>query len=215
MLQATKSDRDEVVDALHDKADISKLNGMVNDQLFEAHMEDIEKHILDAYRKFDIQEYVWQVSLKCNFRLALYLIFSTLITLYLQKAINDMQNSIDSKANLDQLVFFRNDVNKTLQRLKGEINVLQDIVGEPKAATLRRKIHRDTACLSCSTPAYMAMEEPGLIPKLPAVRPPVIGAEETSLKRDHGPRKPKVDGVGDRASYYPGQKPPHSIDHRY
>lgn len=62
VLRETKSDRDEVADALKDKAGLAALNGLVSRQEFDAVRGDFEKRIGSAYDKFNNQEVVWQVS---------------------------------------------------------------------------------------------------------------------------------------------------------
>ena len=64
MLRDTKSDREEVADALRDKAGICELNGLVALQQFEAVRGDFEKRIGAAYDKFNNQENIWQVSFR-------------------------------------------------------------------------------------------------------------------------------------------------------
>lgn len=61
-MRDTKSDREEVADALRDKAGLGELNGLVSLQQFDAVREDFEKRIEEAYNTFNNQEYVWQVS---------------------------------------------------------------------------------------------------------------------------------------------------------
>lgn len=67
MLRDIKSDREEVADALRDKAGIGELNGLVSLQQFDAVRGDFEKRIGSAFDKFNNQEIVWQVS--CFLRL--------------------------------------------------------------------------------------------------------------------------------------------------
>lgn len=57
-----KSDRDEVADALKDKAGLSALNGLVTLQQFDAVRGDFEKQIGASYDKFNSQEIIWQVK---------------------------------------------------------------------------------------------------------------------------------------------------------
>lgn len=72
-----------------------------------------------------------------------------------------------------------------MQNLKQRINYITEIVGEPKAAALTRKLHRDAACLSCAGPAYMDMEE-CILPILPSVKSSTIGpVKEKSSVGDH------------------------------
>lgn len=81
------------------------------------------------------------------------------------------------------------------------------IVGEPNAAAVTRKLFRDATCLSCATPAHMNLEEPGIVAALPALsgsRPPVYGAEAWKNTK----------GEGDRQLCFPGQPIPHPQDIR-
>lgn len=81
---------------------------------------------------------------------------------------------------------------------------MMEIVGEPRAAAVMKKLHRDAACISCATRADMELEEHAIVPALPAMRPPKICAEAP---------KPKEDG--DHGLCYLGQPIPHPRDPRY
>ncbi|CAG9785015.1 unnamed protein product [Diatraea saccharalis] len=148
LLRGEKSDRDEVADALRDKAGIAALNGLVSRPEFDAVRGDLEKRIGAAYDKFNNQEIVWQYSIK--------------------------------------------------------IKAMMDIVGEPRAAAVSRKLHRDAACLSCTTPAHMDIEEHKVGPSFPAIRPPTMGETKS---------KPCQDGDHEGVCY-PGFSIPHSPDPR-
>lgn len=100
----------------------------------------------------------------------------------------------------------KSEINKYLNIMKGRMQFLIDIVGEPKSAMLSRKLFRDTACLSCGSPAHMDHEEPCVVPALPKLhsgRKPAEGAEA---------RHPK--GDGDHGICYPGLPLPHPRDPR-
>lgn len=80
-----------------------------------------------------------------------------------------------------------------------------DILGEPVAAATTKKLFRDSACLSCSTPAHMEPTESETIPKLPEFPKSAqkgVDTEQTS--------KPAQDNV-----CIPGRPVPHAIDPRY
>ncbi|XP_052738606.1 uncharacterized protein LOC112044539 [Bicyclus anynana] len=184
VLREMKSDRDEVADALRNKAGLGALNGLVTQQQFDAVRGDFEKRIGASYNKFNNQEIVWQ------------------------KIIDELFREINEKADWVQVVALRDDINKNLNYIQNKICAMEEIVGEPRAATISRKLFRDAACLSCSSPANMNLEE-STLPALPAftkqsTRPPTIGAEDTT--------KPKEDG--DHGLCYPGQPIPHARDPR-
>lgn len=93
------------------------------------------------------------------------------------------------------LELLRTSIKNNLQNLKQRITYVAEIVGEPKAAALARKLHRDATCLSCAAPAYMDTEE-CILPMLPAVRSQSIGIEipvkETASIGDHVTQLPKI-----------------------
>ncbi|XP_047527042.1 myosin-10-like isoform X1 [Vanessa atalanta] len=185
ILRGTKSDRDEVADALRDKAGIGALNGLVTQQQFDAVRGDFEKRIAASYDKFNNQEIIWQ------------------------KAIDDLLRELNEKAGLEQIASLRDDINTNLEKLRSKVNAMMEIVGEPRLAATTKKLFRDTACLSCSSPAHMDIDEPNVIPPLPALpnpsrRPPIIEAENIT--------KPKEDG--DHGLCYPGRPIQHPKDPR-
>ncbi|XP_028172708.1 uncharacterized protein LOC114361753 [Ostrinia furnacalis] len=184
ILRDTKSDRDEVADALRDKAGLGALNGLVSRQEFDAVRGDFEKRIGSAYDKFNNQEIVWQ------------------------KAIDDLIRELNEKADWIQVVSLQGSINKYLEKFRNKIREMEEVVGEPRAATVSRKLHRDAECLSCATAAHMDIEEPNklpLMPGFPSSRPPAIGAEAKT--------KPSEDG-DHRGVCYPGMPVPHAIDPR-
>lgn len=61
-LRATKCDYEQLQDGLHDKVDISALNGMINQEQYDACILQIYDKMAAVYRKFDAQEIEWQVS---------------------------------------------------------------------------------------------------------------------------------------------------------
>ncbi|XP_052750503.1 uncharacterized protein LOC113511859 [Galleria mellonella] len=164
LLRDTKSDREEVTDALRDKAGLGALNRLVSLQQFDAIRGDFEKRIGAAYDKFNNQEIIWQ------------------------KAIDELVRELNEKADWIQVASLRDDVNKNLDMLRSRLHAMMEIVGEPQAAAVSRRLHRDTACLSCASPAHMALEEPGVIPALPALilpRPPTVGAEAPTKTKEN------------------------------
>ncbi|XP_063821361.1 uncharacterized protein LOC135071509 isoform X2 [Ostrinia nubilalis] len=184
ILRDTKSDRDEVADALRDKAGLGALNGLVSRQEFDAVRGDFEKRIGSAYDKFNNQEIVWQ------------------------KAIDDLIRELNEKADWIQVVSLQGSINKYLEKFRNKIREMEEVVGEPRAATVSRKLHRDAECLSCATAAHMDIEEPNklpLMPGFPSSRPPAIGAEAKT--------KPSED-EDHRGVCYPGMPVPHAIDPR-
>ncbi|KOB69036.1 Uncharacterized protein OBRU01_14007 [Operophtera brumata] len=179
LLRDIKADREEVADALRDKVGLGALNGIVSLQQFDAVRGDIEKQIATAYDKFNSQETIWQ------------------------KIIDDLLRELNEKTDWIQVISLKEDINKHLDNFRCRLNTMMEVVGEPKAAAVAKKLHRDLACLCCSTPTDMLLEEHVILPVLPAMRQPTKGAEARMLKGD-----------GDHGPCYPGHPIPHPRDPR-
>ncbi|KPI97837.1 Glutamine-rich protein 2 [Papilio xuthus] len=180
VLREVKPDRDEVADALRDKAGLKALNGLVSQNHFDAVRGDFQKSVAAAYDKFNNQEIVWQ------------------------KAIDDIFRELSEKADWVQLNSLSNDIDNKLKMLNSRAQLIMDILGEPVAAATTKKLFRDSACLSCSTPAHMETTETDTIPKLPEFPKPAqkgLDTEQTS--------KPTEEHV-----CIPGRPIPHVIDPR-
>ena len=130
------------------------------------------------------------------------MLFPTL-TLF-QKSIDEMVRVLNEKADQLQVETLADDINKHLNRLKGRIKIIADIVGEPKSAIVNKKVFRDTACLACGSPAQMDIIEPNKVPalpKFPSAREPAEGESQAK-------------GAGDSKLCYPGGPIPHPRDPR-
>lgn len=118
-----------------------------------------------------------------------------------------MVKVFNEKADLIQVQTLKDDINKYLNMLKGRIQIIADIVGEPKSAMTNKKVFRDTTCLSCGTPANMDLVEANKVPalpKFPSAREPAEGAEA----------EPQTKGAGDSRLCFPGMPIPHPRDPR-
>lgn len=126
----------------------------------------------------------------------------------LQKAIDDLIRILNEKADIIQVESLRDEIARYVNKMKERIQFIQDIVGDPKSAMLSKKLFRDTACLSCGSPAHMDYEEPNTIPALPifpSARQPGEGAEAESTTK----------GGGDHGICYKDFVIPHPRDPRY
>ncbi|XP_050669447.1 myosin-9-like isoform X2 [Leptidea sinapis] len=186
ILRESKSDRDEVADALRDKAGLGALNGLVSLQQFNAVRGDFEKRIGAAYDKFNSQEMIWQ------------------------KAIDDLLRELDEKGDLAQVIALRDEIYCHIQKLNAKCTAMQEILGEPNAAAISRAIIRDANCLSCSSPANLSSNAESGIPALPefpkSKRPPTIGAEVKSGPKEDGdhicyPGQPITHTIDPRAHF--------------
>ena len=112
---------------------------------------------------------------------------------------------LNEKADLVQIQCLKDDINKHLNKFQDRIQIIQDIVGDPKTPMVSRKVFRDAACLSCSTPAHMDSEEQNKEPALAKSTQPAKGDD----------RKSETKGGGDYGICYPNTPIPHQRDQRY
>ncbi|XP_061718188.1 uncharacterized protein LOC133525815 [Cydia pomonella] len=148
MLREQKADRDELLDILRDKADISMLDGLVRQEEFERAQADLEQRLDQCNDKFKRQDEVWM------------------------DAIRDLRELADTKAQMTELLKIRDEATTQLLSIDERINRLALILGEPKAAMLMRKLARDAVCGSCLTPAMMHPGADPMPPALPAAHGP-------------------------------------------
>ncbi|CAG4992538.1 unnamed protein product [Colias eurytheme] len=64
MLREQKADRDEVVDGLRDKADTSRLAGLLTESEFATVRADLERRLAVCHDKFQRQDNVWMTAIK-------------------------------------------------------------------------------------------------------------------------------------------------------
>ncbi|XP_063379450.1 uncharacterized protein LOC134666229 [Cydia fagiglandana] len=163
IIRDAKADRDEITDVLRDKAGIENLNGMVSAGEFNAVCADLQTKINASYNKFNNQEVVWQM------------------------AIDDLTKSINEKGDWKVIYTLREDINRHLNNLQDKVDKLIEVVGEPRAAAIRKKLFSDADCVCCGTPASMNIEVPvQRLPNFTKIRASADGAE--------GPNIPKEDG---------------------
>ncbi|KAI8428991.1 hypothetical protein MSG28_007580 [Choristoneura fumiferana] len=144
-LQQKKSTRDEVTDALSDKAGIAALNGLVTMEQYQAVRGDFEKRIGHAYDKFNNKEITWQ------------------------KAIDDLVRELNEKTDLHQLVYLNKEIQKYLTLMRKYLDDMLALVGDIDPITTKRKVERSDNCLSCGTQFNAETDE-----DLSETRPPVI-----------------------------------------
>ncbi|KPJ17306.1 hypothetical protein RR48_08797 [Papilio machaon] len=148
MLRDQKSDRDEVLDALRDKADISRLAGLLTEEKFaEAHGE-LERMLDICQDKFKRQDKTWI------------------------RALEDIEKALEMKAEQTELMSSRQDVEARLQELHDLLQRLEEQLGDPIAALLMRRLGRGAVCGACGTSALMTPGVPPQPPELPALPAP-------------------------------------------
>ncbi|XP_038212880.1 centrosomal protein of 131 kDa-like [Zerene cesonia] len=150
MLREQKADRDEVVDGLRDKADTSRLAGLLTESEFATVRADLERRLAVCHDKFQRQDNVWMTAIK------------------------DLNKITDGKSEIIDLLSARDELQKELQVLHQRLQVLAAVLGEPNAAVVKRKLGVGAACAACGAPALMSPRDAtrGAPPRLPALRAP-------------------------------------------
>ncbi|KAJ8719874.1 hypothetical protein PYW08_012049 [Mythimna loreyi] len=162
MLREQKADRDEVADGLRDKADLTRMAGLLHEKDFAQARFEIEKRIEKSYDKFQKQDEVWQAAMR------------------------DMSHIADQKSDLVALMAFKERATNELNMAREKQNQLEIMLGEPEAALLTRHLATSAACGSCLTPAVMALKDAtyGKPALLPALRPTPLGAEDPCVAEE-------------------------------
>ncbi|XP_022113198.2 uncharacterized abhydrolase domain-containing protein DDB_G0269086 [Pieris rapae] len=162
LLREQKADKDEVADGLRDKADTSRLAGLLTETEFAMARADLERRLAVCHDKFQRQDNVWMTAVK------------------------DLNKILEGKSEILDLLSCRDEVQKQLQLLHDRLQVLAAVLGEPKAAAVKRQLAVGASCAACGTAALMSPRDAtrGAPPRLPALRPPPAGApsKEPCLK---------------------------------
>ncbi|CAH0727272.1 unnamed protein product, partial [Brenthis ino] len=157
MLREQKCDRDEVLDGLRDKADATRLAGLLTEIDFAAARADFERRIELCHDKFRRQEAVWMA------------------------AIRDLTHITDHKAELVELLSARDDARRRLRELHARrarraavYDTHHGFFKPSKAALLTREVSAGAVCGACGAAALMAAHDAarGAPARLPALRPP-------------------------------------------
>ncbi|OWR54252.1 Glutamine-rich protein 2 [Danaus plexippus plexippus] len=148
MLREQKCDRDEVLDGLRDKADISRLAGLLSEVQFATARTDFERRLDLCHDKFNRQDAMWT------------------------SAVMDLSRLTDQKAELIELLSLRDTTQKQLQELQDRLHTMAVVLGEPKAALLTRQLARGAVCGACGASALMEPRDShaGAPPRLPPLR---------------------------------------------
>ncbi|CAG5023666.1 unnamed protein product [Parnassius apollo] len=148
MMRDQKVDRDEILDALRDKADMSRLTGLLSEQEFATARSELESYLELCNEKFKKQDQAWM------------------------SAVEDIMMTVETKASQVQISTMREDLGTRLQELHQLLQKLEEQLGEPKAALLQRQLSRDAACGACGVAALAELGPPPAPPALPALHSP-------------------------------------------
>lgn len=140
LLKTIKLDREDMVEAMAEKADLRQLARKVSHDQFETACDDLTRGVERALGKLNIQEALWQ------------------------QALDDIQREIEAKLDKMELSPVKDFFNKKLRQLQNNLKQMMDLRKEVEAAGTKRRLLRDVNCISCDAKAVMASEVPGSLP---------------------------------------------------
>lgn len=117
-LKTVKADREDLEDALADKADQQVVNRKVSHDQFDAACDDLTKSLEDALCKLQIQEEMWK------------------------QALENMQNELGNKLNKAEISPLRDFVNAKLKSLQERLKALVTLKKESEAAGTKSRLLR-------------------------------------------------------------------------
>ncbi|KAL2713147.1 MATH and LRR domain-containing protein PFE0570w-like [Vespula squamosa] len=136
LLKTIKADKEDLEDALADKADTHAVNRKVSHDQFNAACDDLTRGLEEAISKLGKQESIWQQSL------------------------DEVQKEIEGKVDKIEITPLREFVNNRLKSLQEKMKRMAEMRREAEAAGTK-KLLRDVQCISCDKEVVMRTEETG------------------------------------------------------
>ncbi|XP_045450438.1 uncharacterized protein LOC123659231 [Melitaea cinxia] len=140
LLKTIKLDREDMVEAMADKADLRMLARKVSHDQFELACDDLSRGLEHALGKLNMQEALWQ------------------------QALDDIQREIEMKLDKMELSPVKEFFNSKLRQLQENLKQMASLRREAEAAGTKRRLLRDVNCISCDANAVMPMEAPSTVP---------------------------------------------------
>lgn len=135
-IKEEKADKDEVREALMDKADYETIQNKVSVEQFNATKSDMSKNIVELIQSLTEKEHAWKETIK------------------------DIQRLLGSKIDLHEIIPLKAYIKTQIDHLQGQLKGLEKLKQETEAAGTRSKFLRDVNCVSCDAAAIMRRVEP-------------------------------------------------------
>ncbi|XP_050299473.1 uncharacterized protein LOC126738269 [Anthonomus grandis grandis] len=152
LLKTVKADKEDLEDALADKADACQINRKVSHEQFDAAYDEITKSLESALDKLKRQEELWLQSL------------------------TDLQKEIGNKLDKMELTPLKDFINSKLKGIQDKVKKISAMKQEHEAAGTKSKLLRNVNCISCDADVVMKKQtDITLYPKpyaLPATKSP-------------------------------------------
>ncbi|XP_053976484.1 glutamine-rich protein 2-like [Hylaeus volcanicus] len=134
LLKTIKADREDLEDALADKADAQAINRKVSYDQFDAACDDLAQGLEDAIGKLGKQESIWQQTL------------------------DEVQKEIEGKVDKIEMTPLKDFVSNRLKSLQDKLKSVAEMRQESEAAGTKKML-RDVQCISCDKNVVMRMED--------------------------------------------------------
>ncbi|XP_056648707.1 rho-associated protein kinase 1-like [Diorhabda sublineata] len=131
LLKTVKADREDLEDALADKADACQINRKVSYEQFDQACGDINKNLEEALAKLAQQETLWTQTL------------------------TSIQGEVGSKMDKNELTPLREFINNKLKSLQEKFKALSAMKKEQEAAGTKTRFLRNVNCISCDKDVVM------------------------------------------------------------
>ncbi|XP_018394858.1 PREDICTED: glutamine-rich protein 2-like isoform X2 [Cyphomyrmex costatus] len=136
VLKTVKANKEDIEDALADKADAQTVNRKVSHDRFDAACDDLARGLEEAIDKLTKQESIWQ------------------------QALDEVQNEIATKMDKVEMTPLKDFVNNKLKSLQEKLKIMIEARREIEAAGTK-KLLKDVQCISCDKDVVMKTEEVG------------------------------------------------------
>ncbi|XP_046141438.1 glutamine-rich protein 2-like [Osmia bicornis bicornis] len=134
LLKTIKADREDLEDALADKADAQAITRKVSYDQFDAACDDLAQGLEDAINKLGKQESIWQ------------------------QAMDEVQREIEGKVDKMEMTPLKDFVSAKLKSLQEKVKNVAQMRQESEAAGTK-KLLKDVQCISCDKNVVMKMED--------------------------------------------------------
>ncbi|XP_025155965.1 glutamine-rich protein 2 [Harpegnathos saltator] len=134
ILKTIKADKEDLEDALADKADAQAVSKKVSHDRFDAACDDLARGLMETVDKLNKQELIWQ------------------------QALDKVQNEIASKVDKIEMTPLKDLVNTRLKSLQEKLKCMAEMKRENEAAGTKKML-KDVQCISCDKDAVMKTEE--------------------------------------------------------
>ncbi|KAJ0181299.1 hypothetical protein K1T71_003384 [Dendrolimus kikuchii] len=172
LLKTIKLDREDMVEAMAEKADLRMLARKVSHDQFDMACDDLSRGLEHAIGKLTMQESLWQ------------------------QALDDIQREIETKLDKIELSPVKDFFNNKLKQLQENLKQMASLRREAEAAGTKKRLLRDVNCISCDAQAMMQMETPSAIPvskPLPATlsMKPYLSYELDAIRKSQASNLPQ------------------------